>query len=94
MQPTIENAEARSAYLTSDLLATIKASDGTAVDYFTATDNYPKAFRVGVCTSQSVDKATLQILLLWKNDDESEQKEVRVEAVKVGDRWLINKVTG
>ncbi len=94
MQPTYENAVARSAYLTNELLATLKASGETAVDHFTATDSYPKAFRVGSCTSDSSDKAQLQVLLLWKTDDESEQKEVLVEAVKVGDRWLINKVTG
>ena len=52
-----------------------------------------KAFRVGECSSDSDEKATLQVLLLWRDDTKNEQKQVYVEAVKVGEEWLINKVS-
>ena len=93
MHPSRENLKTREQFLTSDLVKILSASTETSKDYFTATDNYPKAFRVGSCTSDSDDKATFQVLLLWRDDVKSEQKEVHVETVKTGDAWLINKVS-
>ena len=92
MKPSPENLKAREAFLTGELFNKLRAANESAEDYFTATDEYPKAFRVGVCESVSDNTATLQVLLLWRDDTASEQKEVRVETVKGGDEWLINKV--
>ena len=93
MSSSPENLKAREVFLTSELVTALSASTETKKDYFTATDNYPKAFRVGACSSGSDDKTTLQVLLLWRDDTKNEQKEVHVEAVKVGEEWLINKVS-
>jgi len=93
MHPSPENLKARAQFLTSELIKVLSASSETSRDYFTATENYPKAFRVGSCSSDSNDKVTLQVLLLWRDDTKSEQKEVHVETVKTGDAWLINKVS-
>ena len=93
MHPSADNFKAREQFLTSELISGLSASTETAKDYFTATEDYPKAFRVGSCTSESDDKAVLQVLLLWRNDARNEQREVHVETVKVGDKWLINKVS-
>ncbi len=92
MHPSLENLKSREQFLTSELISSLSAPTETAKDYFTATENYPKAFRVGSCTSDSDDKAILQVVLLWRDDTKSEQKEVKVETVKTGDKWLINKV--
>ncbi len=92
MHPSAENLKAREQFLTSELIRSLSAATESAKDYFTATEDYPKAFRVGSCTSESDDKATLQVLLLWRDDTRNEQKEVHVETVKVGDKWLINNV--
>lgn len=93
MHPSPDNLKASEAFLTPDLIGALSAQNDQARDYFTATENYPKAFRVGACTSDSTESATLQVVLLWRNDEKSEQKEVRVETVKSGDKWLINKVS-
>ncbi len=92
MHPSADNLKAREQFLTSELISSLSASTETAKDYFTATEDYPKAFRVGECISGSDDKVILQVLLLWRDDTKSEQKEVHVETVKVSDKWLINKV--
>lgn len=94
MTASPDNIKARQAYLTPELFTQLSASGENARDYFTATDTYPKAFRVGRCTAVADDKVTIQILLLWKDDTKSDQKEVEVESLKQGDRWLINKVSG
>ena len=92
MHPSPENIKAREQFLTSGLIKELSGSSETSKDYFTATDNYPKAFRVGECVLDSNDKATFQVVLLWRDETKSEQKEVHVETVKTGDAWLINKV--
>lgn len=93
MHPSPDNLKARQDFLSSELIGSLSGANETARDYFTATDNYPKAFRVGECKSDADDRAALQILLLWRDDTKSEQKEVHVETIKVGDKWLINKVS-
>jgi len=92
MRPSAETLKARERFLTSELISELAAPTETAKDYFTATEDYPKAFRVGECTSGSDDKVIMQVLLLWRDDTRNEQKEVHVETVKVGDTWLINRV--
>lgn len=92
MHPTQENLKARESFLTSDLIGSLKNSRESELDYFTATREYPKAFRIGSCTVESDNKAMLQVLFFWRDDTKSEQKEVKVEAVKAGGKWLINEV--
>lgn len=93
MASSPENLKAREQYLTSDLFNALSDSGLVKKDYFTSSEKYPKAFRVGECSVDSDNNATLQVILLWRNDDRSEQKEVFVETVQTGDKWLINKVS-
>lgn len=93
MKPSPESLKAVEMFLTNDLFKSLSTSTETAKDYFTATEEYPRAFRVGECESSSEGAATLQVLLLWRDDTASEQKEIRVETIKNGDKWLINKVS-
>ncbi len=93
MHPSAENLKLRESYLTGELFKELSASNEEAKDYFTKSENYPKAFRVGTCTLESDDKATLQVLMLWRNETKSAQEEVHVEAVKKNEKWLINKVS-
>ena len=92
MKPSAENLRQREKFLSSELVKTLSASNETAKDYFTATDKYPKAFRVGSCQAISPRKTVFGILLFWKDDAQSEQREIKVEAVKENDKWLIDKV--
>jgi len=93
MRPSAENLKASVPYLTPDLYQRLASTNDSAKDYFTQTEDYPKAFRVGSCTSDSDTKAVLQVVLLWRDDTRTEQKEVHVETVKVGDKWLVNNVS-
>jgi hypothetical protein len=64
----------------------------TDQDYFTKTADFPKAFRVGTCTSRAEGHATLQVVLLWRNDTRNDQAEVNVNTIKTGNNWLIEGV--
>lgn len=92
MKPSAENLALRKNYLTPRLFEALSTSNEKAVDYFTATGDYPKAFRPGACRVVSPTETEFEVLLFWRDDNRSEQKEVTVSTVKQGDKWLIDKV--
>jgi hypothetical protein len=92
MTPSPENLKLREKFLTADLVKTLSASTETKVDYFTATADYPKAFRIGTCKVISPEKTEFQVLLFWRDDKRSEQKELSATAVKENGKWLLEKV--
>ncbi len=93
MSASPENLKARASYLTPELFRELSSSGESPYDYFTATERYPKSFRIGTCSIESPERTELQVVLLWRDDNTSEQKEVRVETVRSGDNWLIQKVS-
>jgi hypothetical protein len=88
---TEDYLRARKEFLT-DGLAENLSSNKQKNDYFTQTEDFPKAFRVGGCTAESDEKAGLQVVLLWRDDTRNDQSEVVVRTVKSGDKWLIDSV--
>lgn len=94
MKFTPENLRAREKYLTPDLTRLLQKFV-TDSDPFTLTpgDDLPKAFRVGGCQTAAPDKTELQVLLFWKDDARSEQRELKIEAVRQNDKWLINNIS-
>ncbi len=93
MKPSTENLKLRGEYLTTELRQELEKQIETKKDYFTQTDDYPKAFRIGECTIVEPDKKVdLQVIVFWKDDTRSEQREISVETVKQDGNWLVNRV--
>ncbi len=90
--PTDEYLRAREGLLSERLAATLSASEPEQRDYFTGTDDFPKAFRVGTCTAKNEGSAAFQVVLLWRDDTRNEQNEVIVHTSKERDRWVIDSV--
>ncbi len=93
MKPSKENLRKREKFLSDELNRALAAPQTeTATDYFTRTDDYPKAFRIGECAAANENRTVFQVVLFWKDDARSEQREVKIEAVKQNGKWLINSV--
>ncbi len=92
MKPSAENLEKREKYLSKELKDKLAQQKEPAKDYFTDTDDYPKAFRAGKCETLDKNKTKFEILLFWRTDEKNIQREIDVEAIKENDRWLIYKV--
>ena len=92
MPLTKENLPKQARFLSGELNNKLNAEAESATDYFTATDDYPKAFRVGSCEVVAPDRAVFGVLLFWKTETRSEQREIRVEAVNENGKWLIDRV--
>ena len=92
MKPSAENLRQREKFLTGELKRTLETRSDGKTDYFSATDDYPKAFRVGGCEVIDENKTVFEVLLFWKDDARSEQRSINVEVVRQTDKWLINQV--
>lgn len=92
LKPSQANLEKIRPALTANLFEVLKGKNETEFDYFTQTADYPKAFRVGGCEVNSENKTIFEILLFWKDENRSEQREIKVETVKENGNWLIDKV--
>ena len=95
MQFTPENLRQREKFLTNDFAKNLRDAtpQTTGEDPFTLTADTPKAFRVGGCeTVEPSKKVNFQILLFWKTESRSEQREIYAEVVKENGKWLINKI--
>ena len=92
MHPTAENLKIRERFLTVDLYKTLSAATSPK-DYFTASDDFPKTFKIGKCELPQPDKANVQVQIYWRDDTKTVQNEVNVEAVNQRDAWLLNKVS-
>ncbi len=92
MTPSIENLDERKKFLSTRLIENLKQLTPTKMDYFTQTEDYPKAFRAGKCETIDTKRASFKVLLFWRTNDENIQREITVESVNEGDEWLIDTV--
>jgi hypothetical protein len=93
MRPTVQTLKLRERFLTPELIRQLENMPETSRDYFTATDQAPKTFKIGKCVVKDPTHAEFQVQLYWRDDIETVQKDVQAEAVKADDTWLIDKVT-
>jgi len=92
MKPSKENLREREKFLSDELNRELSAQPETEKDYFTATNDYPKAFRIGECQAIADNKTVFQVVFFWKDDVRNEQREIKVEAIKETGKWLINRI--
>jgi hypothetical protein len=92
IKPGAESLRAREKYLSPRLFDALSKQDSTARDYFTQSEEYPRAFRVGGCSLEAPDRTVFEVLLFWRDGTDSRQMKILVEAVRGPDRWLIDKV--
>jgi len=99
MEPSMENIELRSKFLTNDFKQTLqgfyRAGEGAKVgDEFTKTvSDFPKAFRVGRCTlDESKNQAEFEVILFWKDDKRNDQRTLQVVTIKDSNKWLVNDI--
>lgn len=92
IKPNSENLKRSEKYLSRNLFEKLKSQTETAKDYFTQTDDYPKAFRIGGCEIITPDKTLFEVLIFWKTETRTEQRTIKVETIKENGTWLIDKV--
>ena len=76
---TTSYEEPKGVFVSSELERKISARLKEKRDYFTQTDDYPKAFRAGKCETAGKDKAKFEILLFWRTNEENIQREIEVD---------------
>lgn len=87
-----ENLRQREKFLTADYAKTLQNAPPENDVFTTNSNDYPKAFRIGGCEADAVDKTVFDVLLFWKDDARTEQRAIKVELTKQNGAWLINKI--
>lgn len=63
-------------------------------DVFTDSQEYPTGFKVGECKISGESRVSHIVRLFWNTDNKPVQREIKVEAEKRGDKWLISDFIG
>jgi hypothetical protein len=86
------NLKLREKFLTPEYFKSLQNLQ-TENDVFTTNNlDFPKTFRIGKCEIVSPEKTNVEVVLFWKDDTRSEQREIKAEVIKQQDKWLINKI--
>ncbi|NOT47513.1 MAG: hypothetical protein HOP17_07155 [Acidobacteria bacterium] len=92
MKASPNGLDARKRFLTPELFKRAGSAVEGTDPFTTGTTDIPKAFRAGECRVISTERAEYDVLLFWKDDTRTEQKTIKVQAAKVDDAWLIDKI--
>jgi hypothetical protein len=87
-----ENLKERERFLTPQLVESLRNEPADADVFTTRNTDYPKAFRIGKCETLAPDRTRLEVLLFWKTDTRTEERAIGVEAVRQGDKWMVDKI--
>ncbi|MFL6467674.1 MAG: hypothetical protein ACJ72Z_06925 [Pyrinomonadaceae bacterium] len=88
-----ESLRARDRFLTPGYVQRLLVSNMGIDPFTTETSDLPKAFRVGKCTEIAPDRVQFQVLLFWRDDVRSEQREVKADMTRANGNWLLDNVT-
>lgn len=92
MKLSPENLKLREKFLSPELVRSLENTQ-TENDVFTTNStDYPKAFRTAGCEIVSPDKTVFEVVLFWRTDHRSEQKEIKVETIRQDGKWLVSKI--
>jgi hypothetical protein len=83
----------REKFLTPEFAAEVAEAKGGTDPFTTGTDDIPKAFRVGECREITLERTESNVLIFWRSDERTEQREIKVETIDRNDRWLVNKIS-
>ena len=93
MKFSAESLKKRERFLSPEFAAAVAGSEEGTDPFTTGTDDIPKAFRVGECREISPERTESNVLLFWRDDYRTEQREIRIETIDKNDTWLVNKIS-
>jgi hypothetical protein len=93
MKFSAEGLKHREKFLSPEFSTAVAGSPEGTDPFTTASADFPKTFRVGECREISPERTESNVLLFWRNDERTEQREIKVEAVDKNDTWLVNKIS-
>ena len=83
----------REKYLSPEFAKTVASAQEGTDPFTTGSDGIPKTFRVGDCRELSPEHTKVSVLIFWRSDDRTEQREIWVEARDRNDTWLVNNIS-
>ena len=82
----------RERFLTPELFKALSKMEFDGSDYFTASAEPPKTFKIGACNLVNSGRADMQVQIFWRDDNSTVQDEVYAEMIEMNGSWLVNRV--
>ena len=82
----------RERFLSPSLIEQLGNAPEGPDPFTTGNTDLPKAFRAGECRVLKPDRTQFDVLIFWKDDVRTEQRRLKVEAVKTENGWLVDKI--
>lgn len=92
LQFSQEALNQRKKFLTPEFASRLALLPDGADPFTTGSTDLPKAFRVGECRAETSDRISFQILLFWRDENRTEQREINADMVRRGDQWFVDDV--
>lgn len=93
MKFSAQGLKQRAKFLTPEFAEAVGGSPENTDPFTTGTDDLPKAFRVGECKEISPEKTQISMLIFWRDETRTEQREIKIEAIDKNDSWLVNNIS-
>ena len=93
MKPSKKSLEKRARFLSENLFKTLSKKNDSVFDYFTQTNDYPIAFRVGACKTIDKTRTEFSVLIFWRTNEKNTQRDLKIETEKENSAWRIDRVS-
>lgn len=92
MNFSAEKLKEKERYLTETFSESLNQIQ-TNGDVFTTGDtDFPKAFSIGRCEVIEENRAKVEVLLFWKDENRAEQRKINVFVLRKQNSWLIDGI--
>lgn len=79
-------------YVSERLVNELTEPQSGGTSYFTTGETFPSAFSIGACSLRGDQQAEIDVNLLWRTGERSDQRRIRVRAIRAEDKWQIDTV--
>jgi hypothetical protein len=93
MRFSAQGLKQRAKFLSPEFATAVGRSPENIDPFTTGSEDLPKAFRVGECKEITPEKTLVSVLIFWRDETRTEQREIKVEAIDKNDSWLVNNIS-
>jgi hypothetical protein len=92
MALSAESLAPKKKFLTDSLFSTLAQATPGSDPLTTGDTDFAKAFRVGGCRVVNPDTTDVEVILFWKTDTRTEQRELHVDVIRTNGEWFVNGI--
>lgn len=93
LELTPENLQKRERFLTPGLVEKLRQTPEGKDPFTVGEPPFPRAFRVGSCREMATERVEFDVLVFWRDETRTEQRNIKAEVIDLEGRWLVDRVS-